>query len=104
MSTAPATLLVTSLKDIASVNMRDALLKREGWSLLNEHTHAHRNGAVWLHTLGDSSLLTDDIDVKFCEEHNLEGLTDVIYLSRHAAASGQPVRTCCFRCFPNESA
>lgn len=96
-ATSPATLLVSTTTDPASVVIKEALLRREGWDTIQEDTlWAHQNGSVWLYSITKSHLVADHIDQEFMSleiPNKPQDITDVMFLSRHAAASGQPSLT-----------
>ncbi len=90
------TLLIVSSPDIASTIQGDALLARGGWNAIKEIEEC----AAWKHEVGDihlwwleTSVLTEDfLDSRF---KDATGITpkDVIFLTRHYAASGRPSLT-----------
>jgi D-aminoacyl-tRNA deacylase len=87
-------LLVCSLEDIASVNIRDRLLEsaewRAGGGLYGKPVLVHGGDA--LVTIEERHLFADDIDERVREATGLE-IDCVVFLSRHKAASGIPTLT-----------
>jgi D-aminoacyl-tRNA deacylase len=87
-------LLVCSLEDIASVNIRDRLLESVDW----RERGLFQNRPVWMHgnmvlvTIEERHLFADEIDIRFREATGLESEC-VVFLSRHKAASGIPTLT-----------
>jgi D-aminoacyl-tRNA deacylase len=87
-------LLVCSLEDIASVNIRDRLMESVDW----KEQGLCQNRPVWVHgdmvlvTIEERHLFADDIDLRVREATGLE-VECVVFLSRHKAASGIPTLT-----------
>jgi len=90
------TLLIVSGPDIASTIQGDALLARSGWTEAGEV----ERGAVWRHRDADVHmwwfpgrvLHQDDLDSRFSSAIGCD-VDEVIFLSRHFAASGVPSLT-----------
>jgi D-aminoacyl-tRNA deacylase len=87
-------LLVCSLEDAASVNIRDRLKESADWKdgdlFGNKPVLMHNNDA--LVTIDERHLFADDIDARVREAVNID-FECVIFLSRHRAASGIPTLT-----------
>ncbi|MBI0583079.1 MAG: D-aminoacyl-tRNA deacylase [Methanomassiliicoccus sp.] len=83
-------LLVCSTEDNASVNIRDALLSSGGWSEGGEMEGApvHRRPGMAMITVPRLHLYCDNIDAAAAEAIG-ERPQEVVFLSRHKAASGQ---------------
>ncbi|MDW5564078.1 MAG: D-aminoacyl-tRNA deacylase [Methanomassiliicoccus sp.] len=83
-------LLVCSAEDNASVNIRDSLLASGVWSEGGEFEGApvYRNGSLTMITVPRLHLFCDDLDLAV-ENHLGTKPTEVVFLSRHKAASGQ---------------
>jgi D-aminoacyl-tRNA deacylase len=87
-------LLLSSLEDIASLNIRDRLLESTTWKDIGSfqgHT-AHLHGDDVLVTIGSSHLFSDDLDVQVSEGLGLP-IDRALFLSRHKSASGIPTLT-----------
>lgn len=103
------TLLIASAPDIASTIQGDALLARGGWTEVGTIEggahYAHANGQVHLWWHPKKLLHEDHHDQRFAEAAGipLGDLREVIYLSRHFAASGQPSLTLHVIGVPGES-
>ncbi|MEE2759017.1 MAG: D-aminoacyl-tRNA deacylase [Candidatus Thermoplasmatota archaeon] len=90
------TLLIVSAPDIASTIQGDALLSRGNWNTCSPV----EGGAVWKHENNDVCLwwfenrvlMEDSLDTRF-ENGYGEPVDEVIFLSRHYAASGRPSLT-----------
>ena len=91
-----AVLLIVSETDIASTIQGDALLARGGWSERETveqcRVWQHEQGGVWLWWFGNRFLMEDDLDTRFTQGTGVE-VSEVIFLSRHFAASGRPSLT-----------
>lgn len=87
-------LLVCSLEDIASVNIKDALVEAGGWTegAAYQGRPVLRRGDALMATIEGVHLYADDID-KGVEEATGEKIDEVVFLSRHRAASRQPSLT-----------
>jgi D-aminoacyl-tRNA deacylase len=83
-------LLVCSSEDNASVNIRDSLLASGGWSDNGELDGApvHRKGDLVLITVPRLHLYCDDLDLMAADALGHRP-SEVVFLSRHKAASGQ---------------
>jgi D-aminoacyl-tRNA deacylase len=83
-------LLVCSTEDNASVNIRDAMLASGGWSQDGEMNDApvHRKGDMVMITIPRLHLYYDDIDLAASEALKARP-GEVVFLSRHKAASGK---------------
>lgn len=86
----PMRLLVCSTEDNASVNIRDSLLSSGGWSRSGELEGApvHYKGEMAMITVPRLHLYCDNIDLE-AEEVLGRRPSEVVFLSRHKAASGQ---------------
>ncbi len=90
------TLLIVSEPDIASTIQGDALLNRGNWNEMD----AVEGGRVWKHEIkdvclwwfGNRLLMEDGLDYRFSSTTG-EVVEEVIFLSRHFAASGRPSLT-----------
>ncbi len=87
-------LLVVSRADIASVRLGEALLKVTRWEEASvlEGGHVHRAGSHRMWWLQDRVLHEDLIDERFYAGTGFKA-DEVLFLSRHAAASGRPCLT-----------
>lgn len=87
------TLLISIASDVASVNLRSAVLKWPGWQLVSTfdecEVHALDN-AYLMHFVDETKRMThlDDVDEWFAER--FVPPADVVFLSKHTAASGTP--------------
>jgi len=90
------TLLIVSESDIASRIQGDALISRGGWKHEDEieggQIWSHNNSLVYLWRYPGRVLIEDDLDERFSTATGVH-VSDVIFLSRHYAASGQPSLT-----------
>ena len=90
------TLLIVSDLDIASTIQGDALLARGGWSERADVERGgvwqHDCGTVWLWWFKERFLMEDNLDIRFTHANGIE-VDEVIFLSRHFAASGRPSLT-----------
>ena len=90
------TLLMVSEQDIASTIQGDALLARGGWiekdAIGGERIWKHTEKDVWIWWIDKRFLMSDNLDVKFTQEVGVD-VDEVIFLSRHYAASGRPSLT-----------
>jgi len=87
-------LLLCSISDVASVNIRDALLDLGGWSevgALQGHPSLAR-GEDLLVTIQEPHLFADNVDALVSQQFQME-VGPVVFLSRHKAASGIPTLT-----------
>ena len=99
------TLLLSTTEDKASVLMLQALLAKDGWteSPTSIDTHSrlwHRNDNtasptnIYLWQIPEGFLRADHLDKKWLSAHPPgEEIEEMIFLSRHAAASGRPSLT-----------
>ncbi len=87
-------LLVCSLEDSASINIRDRLTEVVDWKEQGtfENRPVLRRGGDALVTVEERHLFTDDIDRRVREATDLD-IECVVFLSRHKAASGIPTLT-----------
>lgn len=83
-------LLVCSTEDNASVNIRDSLLASGGWSEGGEFEGApvHRKGELTMVMVPRLHLYCDGVDTAVAEALG-QRPDEVVFLSRHRAASGQ---------------
>ena len=90
------TLLLVSNLDIASTIQGDALLARGGWSKMDSiedgRVWKHQVKDVWLWWFGSRFLMEDGLDTRFSASAGVS-VDEVIFLSRHYAASGRPSLT-----------
>jgi len=90
------TLLIVSEPDIASTIQGDALLSRGGWlscdSIEEGRVWKHESAEVCLWWFQHRVLMEDDLDQRF-ENGYKQSVSEVIFLSRHYAASGRPSLT-----------
>ncbi|KAJ6831329.1 D-aminoacyl-tRNA deacylase [Iris pallida] len=96
-SSAMVTLVVATTSDPASVGPASALLAMPGWSpgpagLAGAGADSYANGSVRLLRHGQSIVAEDDLDRRWTAATG-EEVSEVIFLSRHAAASGVPALT-----------
>ena len=93
---AMVTLLIVSDTDLASTIQGDALLARGGWAEMDTvegyRVWKHKLKGVWLWWFGKRLLMEDELDTRFANETG-EDVHEVIFLSRHFAASGIPSLT-----------
>ena len=88
-------LLLASTEDAASVAQHRALLDRGGWAPLPPPaagTQAWASGDVRMWLLDEGFLHQDDVDKRWVAAGG-ERPSELIFLSRHAAASGKPCLT-----------
>jgi len=90
------TLLVVSKPDIASTIQGDAILARGGWSEMEPieggRVWKHQRKEVWLWWFQNRLLMEDGLDTRFSSGAGVS-IDEVIFLSRHFAASGRPSLT-----------
>jgi len=90
------TLLIVSNLDIASTIQGDALLARGGWSEMDSveggRVWKHQVKEVWLWWFENRFLMEDGLDMRFSTGAGVS-VDEVIFLSRHYAASGRPSLT-----------
>ena len=90
------TLLIVSEPDIASKIQGDALISRGGWDESHEveggKSWSHKSSPVHLWSYPGKVLMEDDLDKRFSIATG-KNVSEVIFLSRHYAASGQPSLT-----------
>ena len=83
-------LIVINGSDIASTNQADKLLEMGTWQVLedveNKIAYSLINVRMWI--MPDGVLFEDDLDLRWQKETG-EVVSEVIFPSRHAAASGQ---------------
>ena len=87
-------LLLSSLEDRASINIRDRLLEMADWTEMEAYRGrpAYRRGQDVMVTIERPHLFSDDIDASVSQELGLQ-IDRVLFLSRHKAASGIPTRS-----------
>lgn len=92
----PRTLLVAVASDPASVSLRNEVLRLPIWEAvappLTVECEVHRSPSAWLVHFTEPSLRMtqlDDVD-ETCKRCFGERPSDVVFLSRHTAASGTP--------------
>ncbi|HJL58851.1 MAG TPA: D-aminoacyl-tRNA deacylase [Candidatus Thalassarchaeaceae archaeon] len=100
------TLLIISEPDIASTIQGDALLRRGGWDEIGEieggKNWSHQSAPVHMWWFPDRVLWQDNLDMRYSSESG-EEVHEVIFLSRHFAASGMPSLTLHVIGVPGES-
>ena len=89
-----ATLLVVSSNDIASVRLGESLLKTVSWDKLDNRNQleVYCSGTHYLWWKKGTAIFDNHVDLRFFEA---TGITpdEVLFLSRHSAASGKPCLT-----------
>lgn len=88
-----ATLLICYEKDAPSANMKEQLLKKREWEDCGtdgENTYL-RCDDLCIMTIPERHLLSDDVDRK-AKAFGID-FGDVVFMSRHSAASGMPTLT-----------
>jgi D-aminoacyl-tRNA deacylase len=87
-------LLLASKEDAAGVNIHDRLLEAASWQEAGEFqgNPVRRNGTALLASIDKLHLWADDVDLEFQEATGL-AVDEVIFLSKHRAASGTPTLT-----------
>lgn len=88
-----ATLLICYEKDAPSANMKEQLLKKCEWEDCGtdgENTYL-RCDDLYIMTIPERHLLSDDVDRK-AKAFGID-VDDVVFMSRHSAASGMPTLT-----------
>lgn len=90
VSAVSVVLIVVNQSDIASANQADALLKMDAWSTLEpvegHPSFSYQDARMW--RLPDGLLFENHVDRRW-QEATGEAVAEVIFPSRHAAASGQ---------------
>jgi len=90
MSTEGVVLIAVNSKDIASTNQADALRLLDEWTVAESFeghpTYCFQHARMVY--LPDGLLFEDDLDKRW-ERHSNEPVSEVIFPSRHVAASGQ---------------
>ena len=90
----PVKLVVVSIPDIASLNQGKALLAKGGWmsgpAVEGDETWSQSDVRIWW--FHDRLLNQDNLDSRW-QECTGEQVAEVIFPSRHVAASGQPSLT-----------
>ena len=94
LMSASVVLIVVSGGDIASTNQADALLAKPGWQKMDnvEGRLAYSNQHVRMWWVEDGVLGEDDLDLRW-QQSTGEVVEEVVFPSRHAAASGQACLT-----------
>ena len=99
-------LLIVSQPDIASTVQGDALLARGGWTEVatveNGRSWAHNSKPVHLWWFPGRILMEDNLDIRYSKDSGVN-VREVIFLSRHFAASGIPSLTLHVIGVPGES-
>lgn len=87
-------LLLASEEDIAGINIRDRLLEMGGWTetTIFDGRPVRKRGNDLLASIEGSHLWADEIDGRISSSTG-SGIDEVIFLSRHKAASGIPTLT-----------
>ncbi len=87
-------LLLSSLEDRASINIRDRLLEMADWTEIGSYLGrpAYLRDDDVMVTIERSHLFSDDIDASVSQELGFQ-IERVLFLSRHKAASGIPTLT-----------
>ncbi len=96
-------LIIASEKDTASINLRDRLLEMSSWiesgsfdnnkmwTISEDYGDFCRKGTQLI-TIQDLHIYAEGIDKKWQKENNKE-IDNIVFLSRHKAASGRPSLT-----------
>ena len=96
-------LIIASESDIASINLRDRLLemsnwkkigffdKKEMWIITEDYGDFCKKGTCLI-TIEELHIYAEEIDRKW-EEQNDKKIDNIIFLSKHKAASGRPSLT-----------
>ena len=91
-----ATLILVSEIDIASIIQGDALLARGGWieqsNIEGGKVWKHHESDVWIWWIETGFLMEDHLDTRFSNATK-QTVDEVLFLSRHFAASGRPSLT-----------
>ena len=89
-------LLVVSDLDVGSTIQGDVLLSRGGWIEMDSVDEArvwhHSRSSVHLWWRNESHLFSDNLDETYSDHTGFE-ISEVLFLSRHVAASGLPSLT-----------
>ncbi|MEE3030223.1 MAG: hypothetical protein VX331_03325, partial [Candidatus Thermoplasmatota archaeon] len=89
-------LLVVSDLDVGSTVQGDALLNRGGWKEMDSvdggRVWHHSSSSVHLWWRAESHLFSDHLDETYRNSTGFE-ISEVLFLSRHVAASGLPSLT-----------
>jgi D-aminoacyl-tRNA deacylase len=87
-------LLLSSLEDRASINIRDRLLEMADWTEIGTFLgrSVYRRGDDAMVTIDRPHLFSDDIDASVSHDLGVQ-FERVLFLSRHKAASGIPTLT-----------
>jgi len=96
-------LIIASEKDTASINLRDRLLEMSSWVengsfdnnemwIISEDYGDFCKKGTQLITIQDLHIYAEGIDKKWQKENNKE-IDNIVFLSRHKAASGRPSLT-----------
>ena len=90
-------LLLVSEADLASVTQHEALIATSGWESMpspETGTSLWSRGSCYLWRIPDSFLHCNDIDQRWAAAMGSDlAASELIFLSRHAAASGKPCLT-----------
>lgn len=86
-------LVVCSEPDLPSVNMRKCLVSKSEWNDLGSDGYADysESGDIVLMSIPDLHIYADDLDIR-AKSMGIE-FDEVIFMSKHAAASGEPALT-----------
>ena len=87
-------LLLASEEDVAGVNIRDRLMESSDWQKVSEFAGrvVLRDGSNLLASMPQPHLFADNVDQNFTSETGFE-ISELVFLSRHRAASGIPTLT-----------
>ena len=87
-------LLVTSTPDVASVNLRDRLLEMGDWQDAGDFQGrpCHRSADMLMVTTDELHLRLDHVD-RLVHDELMVDVDEVVFLSKHRAASGKPTLT-----------
>ncbi len=89
-------LLVSSEEDVASRNMRDLLMRKREWETLDGGEFGEgrllRSGGLLMATIEGIHIYEDDLDRRAADASGLP-VDEVVFLSRHKAASAIPTLT-----------
>jgi D-aminoacyl-tRNA deacylase len=92
----PISLLIVSNQDIGSTIQGQVLLSRDGWlekeAVQGDRVWHHSRAPVHLWWREESHLFSDHLDEIYCNSTDFE-ISEVLFLSRHVAASGLPSLT-----------
>jgi D-aminoacyl-tRNA deacylase len=87
-------LMLASEEDVAGINIRDRLVESVEWQEVArfDDRSVLQRGELLLASMSQPHLFADDVDKKFTDSTGLQ-FDELIFLSRHKAASGIPTLT-----------